>query len=151
MDEPRIHVAGREIGEGRPCFVVAELSGNHAGSRERAFRLVEEAAAAGCDAVKLQTYTADTMTIACDKEWFVVVGRESPEAWKGRTLHQLYQEARTPWEWHEPLQGEPFTSRILRCIRAAFGLAPSELERVLGRRAAKAIEAGTPLAWELVE
>ncbi len=104
MDGTRIHVAGREIGEGRPCFVVAELSGNHGGSRERALRLVEEAAAAGCDAVKLQTYTADTMTIPSDQEWFVVGGKDNPEAWQGRTLYQLYQQAHTPWEWHEPLQ-----------------------------------------------
>ncbi len=92
-------VAGRRIGPGAPPYVVAELSGNHKGSLDEALRLLEAAAAAGADAVKLQTYTADTMTIACDRAEFVV----AEGLWQGRTLHELYREAQTPWDWHPAL------------------------------------------------
>lgn len=76
-------------------FLVAELSANHNGSIERAEAIIRAAAEAGADAVKLQTYTADTLTIACDNEYFRIKGT----LWEGRTLHDLYQEAQTPWEW----------------------------------------------------
>jgi pseudaminic acid synthase len=90
----------RTIGEGHPCFIVAELSGNHNGRLDRAVALVRAAKAAGADAVKLQTYTADTLTIDSDQPYFRI---EGDNAWKGRTLYQLYQEAATPWEWHAEL------------------------------------------------
>lgn len=82
------------------CFLVAELSANHNHSLETARKTVLAAAAAGADAVKLQTYTADTLTLDCDKEYFRIRGT----AWDGMNLHALYRQAYTPWEWHADLQ-----------------------------------------------
>ncbi len=93
-----ISIDDREIGEKSPPFVIAELSGNHKGSLQRALELVDAAADAGADAVKLQTYTADTMTIDADGDEFRVTDAESP--WAGSRLYDLYAEAATPWEWH---------------------------------------------------
>jgi len=84
----------------KAVFIVAELSGNHNQSLERAMELVRAAAEAGADAVKLQTYTADTVTIQCQNPLFVIDGT----IWNGRTFYDLYAEAFTPWEWHAPLQ-----------------------------------------------
>jgi pseudaminic acid synthase len=81
------------------CWIVAEVSANHNQSIERAEAIIRAAAAAGADAVKLQTYTADTLTMPCDNEYFRIKGT----LWEGRTLHELYQEAYTPWEWHPRL------------------------------------------------
>ncbi len=94
-----IEIAGRSIGTDYPTFVVAELSANHRGSIDEALNLIQLAAAAGADAIKLQTYTADTMTIDSDSPEF----RLTKGLWAGRSLHDLYSEAHTPWEWHEPL------------------------------------------------
>lgn len=94
-------LAGRPIGRQAPPYIVAELSGNHNQSLERAMKLVEAAAEAGADAVKLQTYTADTMTLDLRQGEFVIADPESP--WAGKSLYELYQLASTPWEWHEPL------------------------------------------------
>lgn len=80
-------------------FIIAELSGNHNGDINRALRLIEEAHRSGADAVKLQTYTADTITIDNDKEGFII----QDGLWKGYKLYDLYNEAHTPWEWHEEL------------------------------------------------
>lgn len=80
-------------------FIIAELSANHNGSLQTALNTIEAAAEAGADAIKLQTYTADTMTIECDKDDFIIKGT----IWEGKNLYQLYQEAYTPWEWHEAL------------------------------------------------
>lgn len=96
-----MRIGEREIGPTHPPYFVAELSANHAGKFERAVKLVQAAAAAGVDAVKIQTYTPDTMTIDSDLDTFRV---GSGTVWEGRTLYDLYQEAQTPWEWHEGLQ-----------------------------------------------
>lgn len=93
------HIADRPIGDGHPPLVIAELSGNHNGSLERALALVDAAAEAGADAVKLQTFTPDTITIDHDGPGF----RIESGLWAGRTLHDLYGEAFTPYEWHAPL------------------------------------------------
>ena len=94
-------IAGKEIGIGQPVFVIAELSGNHNGSLEKAKEMVKTACQAGADIIKLQTYTADTMTIDLNEKWFQV---NVNSAWSGKTLHQLYGEAFTPWEWHGELE-----------------------------------------------
>ncbi len=98
-----ISLAGRSIGPGSPVYVVAELSANHRGSLAEARQLIHAAADAGADAVKLQTYTADTLTIDSQREWFRI---EAGTLWSGRTLYDLYQEAYTPWEWHAELKRE---------------------------------------------
>lgn len=99
-----IHIGKRKIGAGHPAFIVAELSANHGQSFEKAVKLVQAAAEAGADAVKLQTYTPDTMTMNSRKEWFLVGGKDNPGSWQGKTLYELYQEAYTPWEWHPKLK-----------------------------------------------
>ena len=93
------HIAGRAVGDGAPPFVIAELSGNHNGDIDRARRLIDAAAEAGADAVKLQTYTPDTITLDHDGPGFRLEGG----LWAGRTLHALYAEAHTPYAWHAPL------------------------------------------------
>lgn len=94
-------IAGRLVGPGAPPFVIAEMSGNHNQSLERALALVDAAAAAGAHALKIQTYTADTMTIDVSEGEFSIKDKNS--LWSGKTLYQLYQEAHTPWEWHAPI------------------------------------------------
>lgn len=82
-------------------FIIAEMSGNHNQSLNRALAIVDAAAKAGVDVVKLQTYTADTMTIDCDKEDFII--NDPKSLWNGKKLYDLYKEAHTPWEWHKPI------------------------------------------------
>lgn len=96
-----MNINGRQIGSDQPPFVIAEMSGNHNQSLDRALELVEAAAKAGAHAIKLQTYTADTMTLNIRSGDFVI---DDPNSlWYGRTLYDLYEEAHTPWEWHEPI------------------------------------------------
>ncbi len=99
MSQPIVTIAGRKIGPGHPPYIVAEMSGNHNGDIGRALALIDAAKAAGADAVKLQTYTADTITIDHDGPGFTVHGG----LWDGRRLHELYDEAHTPWAWHQQL------------------------------------------------
>jgi pseudaminic acid synthase len=94
-----VTIAGRTIGAGQPPYIVAELSANHGGSLDRALGVMEAVRAAGADAIKLQTYTADTITIDCDADDFKIRGG----LWDGRRLYELYKEAQTPWAWHEAL------------------------------------------------
>jgi len=96
-----ITIAGRRIGPGNPPYVIAKMSGNHNGDINRAIALLEAAKRSGADAVKMQTYTADTITIDHNGPGFRIEDRSS--LWYGRTLYDLYQEACTPWEWHPAL------------------------------------------------
>lgn len=123
-----MEIAGRAIGPGSPTYVIAELSANHRGSLEAAVRLVEAAADSGADAIKLQTYTADTITIDADRPEFRIT---SGTVWDGRTLHALYAEAHTPWEWHEPLQ-RAATDRGLHFFSSPFDASAVEFLERLG-------------------
>lgn len=96
---PQIEIAGRPIGPDHSPYVIAELSANHNGKIETALRIIEEAKKAGADAVKLQTYKPDTITLNCNSEDFKIRGG----LWDGRTLYELYEEAHMPWDWHKPL------------------------------------------------
>lgn len=99
MNEPKIVIAGREISQEQPPYVIAELSANHNGKLETALKIIEEAVKSGADAVKLQTYRPDTITLDSDADDFKIKGG----LWDGRTLYELYEEAHMPWEWHKPL------------------------------------------------
>jgi pseudaminic acid synthase len=96
-----IKINRRSIGAGQPAYIIAELSANHNGDYDRAVQIIRAAKDAGADAIKLQTYTADTITIASDRPEFRVSGGT---LWDGRTLHDLYAEAFTPWEWQPKLK-----------------------------------------------
>ena len=99
LNHPNITIAGRRIAADEAPYVIAEMSANHNGNIETAFKLIEAAKRSGADAVKLQTYRPDTITLNCDTEDFRISGG----LWDGRTLYELYEEAHMPWEWHAPL------------------------------------------------
>lgn len=94
-------IAGRSIGPGFPPFIIAEMSGNHNQSLERALEIVEAAAKSGAHGLKIQTYTADTMTLDLDEGEFHI--SDPGSLWSGTSLYKLYQQAYTPWEWHKPI------------------------------------------------
>ncbi len=96
-----LFIGNKKIAKGESPFVIAELSGNHSQSLERALAMIDAAAEAGVDAIKLQTYTADTMTLDCEQADFNI--QEIDSLWKDQSLYNLYNEASTPWEWHEVL------------------------------------------------
>ena len=135
---PVLTIAGRRVGAGHAPYIVCELSANHNGSLERALAMIDAAAATGADAIKIQTYTADSLTLACDRPEFRIAGGP----WNGRTLHDLYSEAGTPYEWHEalfararargiPLFSTPFDEAAVDLLAAlgapAFKIASFEL------------------------
>lgn len=96
-----ITIQNRKIGQDNPPFIIAEMSGNHNQSLDRALMIVEAAARAGAHALKIQTYTADTMTLDVSSGEFFI---DDPKSlWKGKSLYELYREANTPWEWHRPI------------------------------------------------
>lgn len=97
----QLKLGDRAFGEGSPPLLVAELSGNHQGSLDVALSLVDAAADAGVDAIKLQTYTADTMTLDVEGSGFII--EDEDNLWRGETLYQLYDKAHTPWEWHRAI------------------------------------------------
>lgn len=96
-----MHIANRNINQKNTPFIVAEMSGNHNQSLERALQIVESAASSGAHAIKLQTYTPDAMTLNVDHGPFVITDKKSP--WFGKNLHYLYSTAYTPWDWHRPI------------------------------------------------
>jgi N-acetylneuraminate synthase len=112
-----IFIGDRPVGEDCDPFIIAEMSGNHNQSLDQAIKMVDAAADTGADALKLQTYTADTMTLDSTGPGFVI---EDPDSlWHGRSLYQLYQEAHTPWEWHEQIFRR-CTERGLICFSTPF-------------------------------
>jgi N-acetylneuraminate synthase len=129
---PHLTIAGRRIGAGQPPYVICELSGNHNGSLARALALVDAAADTGCDAIKLQTYTADTITLDCDGPGFRI--EDGP--WAGRTLHDLYAEAYTPYAWHAALF-ERAAARGVTIFSTPFDDSAVELLESLGAPAYK--------------
>lgn len=105
MHSPKtITIRGRKIGEGEPAFIIAEVSANHHQRYEEAEAIIRAAKEAGADAIKLQTYTPDTMTIDSDKKWFYLGGENTPASWKEKNLYALYGTAYTPWEWQPKLK-----------------------------------------------
>ena len=94
-----LNIAGRQVGPDHPPYVIAELSANHNGDRAQAMRLIKAAKETGADAVKIQTYRADTITLNSDDDAFRIKGG----LWDRRTLYDLYEEAHTPWDWHKPM------------------------------------------------
>lgn len=127
-----MRIGDREIGGDAPVFIIAELSANHNGDKQVALDTIAAAAEAGADAIKLQTYTADTMTLNHDSADFKIAGG----LWDGYTLYQLYQEAHTPWEWHAEL----FTAAQahgLQCFSSPFDHSAVDFLEELGAPAHK--------------
>lgn len=112
-----IQIGKRRVGPDHPPFVIAEMSGNHNQSLDRALAIVDAAAAAGAHAVKLQTYTADTITLDVHEGAFFIADEKSP--WKGNSLHNLYKQAYTPWEWHAPIL-ERARQHGMECFSSPF-------------------------------
>ena len=116
-------IGNRKIGKGHPTYIIAEMSCNHCQDYNKAVKLVYAAKKAGCDAVKLQAFTADTITLDCDNKYFQI---NSGTLWDGQTLYDLYKTAYTPWEWHKMLQkltlslGMDFFSTPFSCDAVDF-------------------------------
>ena len=129
-----IEIAGRPIGSDHPPFVIAEMSGNHNQSLDRALAIVEAAAQAGAHAIKLQTYTADTMTLNVRGGSFEISDPDS--LWAGKNLHDLYRQAYTPWEWHRPIM-ERARELGLICFSSPFDETAVDFLQDLGAPAYK--------------
>ena len=112
-----LEIAGIKIGLEHKPFVIAEMSGNHNNSLERALEIVEAAAETGANALKLQTYTADTLTLNVSEGEFFIDNNKS--LWKGKSLYELYQDAYTPWEWHKSIMERAYELRLL-CFSTPF-------------------------------
>ena len=112
-----VNIGGRDISIGSRPFIIAEMSGNHNQSLDRALEIVESAAESGAHALKLQTYTADTITLDVNDGEFFIDDRDN--LWKGKSLYELYQEASTPWEWHEPIMKQAKKLGMI-CFSAPF-------------------------------
>jgi pseudaminic acid synthase len=110
-------IGARRIGRDSSPYIIAEMSGNHNQSLQRALEIVDAAAAAGAQAIKLQTYTADTITLDVRKGEFRITDEKS--LWKGQSLHDLYSKAYTPWEWHAPIMSRA-AERGLACFSSPF-------------------------------
>lgn len=124
----QIFIRDREISKEAPVYMIAEMSANHLGDKERAKEIIRGAKEAGADAIKLQTYTADTITIDCDMERFRIMNEGS--LWNGETYHHLYERAYMPWEWQEELR-EYAESIGITCFSAPFDLTAVDfLERI---------------------
>ncbi len=124
-----MQIAQRPIGPAHRPYLIAEMSGNHNQSLERALAIVDAAAAAGADAIKLQTYTADTMTLDVRKPGFVI---EDPNSlWAGQQLHALYEKAHTPWAWHAPIM-ERAAQHGLHCFSSPFDETAVDFLETLG-------------------
>lgn len=117
MSDSTIRIGQKSVGAAHPPLVIAEMSGNHNGSLEKAREIVRAVADSGADAIKLQTFTAATLTLNSSRPDFFI--RDPGSLWDGRRLWELYEEAHTPWEWHQPLF-ELARSHGLACISSAF-------------------------------
>lgn len=124
-----MRIANKSIGADSPPFIIAEMSGNHNQSLERALQIVDAAASAGAHMLKLQTYTADTMTLDIAEGDFFISDEKSP--WKGQSLHELYRIAYTPWEWHEPIIRRANELGML-CISTPFDATAVDFLETLG-------------------
>ena len=122
MEKRQLRIADRQLGGGAGAMIVAELSGNHLGDYDRAKAIIEAACKAGADAVKLQTYTADTLTIPCDKEYFHI---SDGTIWDGMSEYEIYRQAQTPFEWMEGLFGYARSLGLI-CFSSPFD--PSAVE-----------------------
>jgi pseudaminic acid synthase len=129
-----IHIADRAVGAGHRPYLIAEMSGNHNQSLDRALQIVDAAAESGADAVKLQTYTADTMTLNLRTRDFVI--NDPNSLWNGRQLYELYEEAHTPWDWHAPII-ERAASHGMHCFSTPFDFTAVEFLESLGMPAYK--------------
>ena len=112
-----ISIAGRPIGQDHPPFVIAEMSGNHNQSLDRALAIVDAAAKSGAHAIKLQTYTADTITLNVRGGSFEI--KDSDSLWAGKNLHDLYKQAYTPWDWHRPIMDRALEQGLI-CFSSPF-------------------------------
>lgn len=122
-------ISDKPVGPEHPPFVIAEMSGNHNQSLERAFALVDAAAASGAHALKLQTYTADTITLDVRGGEFEITDKNS--LWNDRNLHDLYSQASTPWEWHKPIM-ERAAKHGMACFSSPFDESAVEFLETLG-------------------
>jgi N-acetylneuraminate synthase len=127
-----VEIAGRRIGSGREPYVICELSGNHNGRLDRALEMIDAAADTGADAIKIQTYTPDTLTIDSDRSDFRIEGG----LWSGRTLYDLYREAHTPFEWHEAMFARA-RARNVTLFSTPFDETAADLLEALGAPAYK--------------